>query len=738
MATLTLHDGETDPLAGEGDPEPVVAAADHSKVTFALDPDGGRATVRFAIDPGARPVVADLAVEDGDELPDLYRAVQRRVSGSDLVMAMPVDAPAHLNVFHYLARPEPAVPDVEIRAHVVSTDEGIEVGVPTAAEATSVVAFFRERAPWKSVAVQAVGAGVSTDDADVVVTVDPRYDELTWVSRDESWEDEDAVPDDIAIEFEEPAGAASVPDFSPDATGVGDQPEGEPSVLRVYDGETGELQYDAKDTAETPEATSGTASRRYAEGQALVVDPDEGAVRARLAATGAGADWGFLVVYNHYGDGELVAGFVEELALRVDDLGVAFAVDLGDETVAYDRLTAPPSRPDGLDEAALAHLDGSGEPVDFAAPDGRTALELARYLRANLGDDRSVAVSATGRTADLADVDVVVSVDAGVDGIAPRGATATRLADGRLRDRLAEAREALEAAVGRIEAVTGTTAARQRVLAAALSGDALASHGLTVAPVDDSPLARRRRQARYLVLYGLVVAWVALGVDAGRFDPLVALLGATYEVDLGLLAGTAVSGLAGTHAVAGRAVVGGSAAALVAGAYVLFGYPLGPLAAARALAKTVRKQVTGGAGSGTVPNSVAELAAPLEDAIDDLHAGYEQLADVEGTVAAGHGSFPGFLEECLLVGRRIPDVRVVDRDERRGRLLVVISLGAVVGTALAILVLGGLWYVAGVAARTPTLVFDGLVVAVGLTALASLVKAVVVRYAGGWPRSAAR
>jgi uncharacterized membrane protein (DUF441 family) len=312
-----------------------------------------------------------------------------------------------------------------------------------------------------------------------------------------------------------------------------------------------------------------------------------------------------------------------------------------------------------------------------------------------------------------------------------------RLSDGRLREGLTEVGGTVRAVSNRVEEITGTVEAHQRVFAAALSSDALEQHGLTVAPVDDDPLYRRRKQARSLLLYGLVLAGVALGVDRGQFDPLMALPDATYTVDMQALADTFVSGLAGVYEVPGTVVIGTIAAVMLVGAYVLFGYPLGPLGALRTLAKNVRKQVTDGAGSGTVPSSVAEAAAPVEEAIDELYTGYQRLADVEGSVAGDADGFAAFLETHLLTGRRLPSVVVVDRAERRTELVTGIVTGAVVGTVLAGAVVGGLWVVADVASGEPTLVFDGLVGAVGLMALALLVKAVLTRYGGGrlpkWP-----
>lgn len=739
MASVRLYDGETGEALGDaadGALEPVVTAEDYAKVTFALDPAAGRAIVQFVVDPGERRLVAALDLDEVDELPDLYRAVQARVAESEFRMAPPGSAPPHLNVFHYLARQDPLVPDVEIRAHIVSTDEPIQVGVPTASEATSVVAFFRERAPWKTLAVQAVGGSASTADADVVVTVDPRYDDLTWVSRDESWVDEDAVPDDISVEADddEEETTRSVPDFSPDATGVGTQPEDAPSVLRVFDGDSGELLYDAKDTAETPEAASETAQQRYAEGQAIVVDHDGGEVRARLAARRAAMDRGFYVEYNHPSDDPLLGSFVEELSLRVDDLGVEFAVDVAGDLLDYDRLARVAlDRPESLSDAELSALGGPGDRIDIAAPDGETAFDLAMFLRTQVGGNPSFAVSASGRTADLADVDVVVIVDPDADGIEARGATADRLDAGRFKHTVDEVRGELETVVGRIEGFTGTVEARQRVLAAALSGDALASRGLTVAPVDDDPLYRRRKQARYLALYSIVLAGVALGMDAGLFAPLEGLLDATYTVDATGLADSPVPGLAGTYDVPGRTVIAACLGAMLLGAYWLFGHPRGPLGATRTLAKMVRKQVTGGAGSGTVPNTVREVSDPLQDRFDELHEGYRELQANEGSIAAEADSFPAFLESALLSGRDVPDVRVVDHGDRYRQLLVGIVIGAVVGTVAALATLAALWYVTSVAERDPRMVFDGLVAAVGLTLLASLLKAVVIRLGGTWP-----
>jgi hypothetical protein len=742
VASVTLYDAETGAsLAGDADPpDPVVEAENHEEVTFALDPRSDTAVVRFVVEPGSRQLVARVALEEDDDLQAIYRAIQSHFAGSEFTMAPPGTAPAHLNVFHYLAAPDPTTPDAEIRAHLVSTDESISAGVHSAAEAVSVVAFFRDRAPWKTVAVQGRGAAVSAADADVVVTVDTRYDDLTWVSRDESWADEDAVPDDIDVaedtdEADDDADEAVVPDFTPDSTGVGDQPEDVPSVVRIYDGESGEVLYDSKQTADAPDAASERARQRYGAGQALVVDPTDDVVRARLQARGAGVDRGFFVEYDHpESTDDLLGEFVEELSLRVDDLGVAFDVDVGDAALDYEKLTgASPARPEALSAADVDWLARTNQPATFAAPDGATAFALAVFLLSALDGEKSVALSTSGRTDDLVDVDVVVGVDAGLDDIEPRGETVTRLEDCELREDLTDVGGAVEALVGRIDEVTGTLEARQRVFAAALSGDALATRGLTVAPVDDRPLYRRRKQARYLALYLLVLAGVAAGVETGRLEPLASLPEATYTVEVAALEGP----LSGPHEVGGAVVIGGVLAALLGAAYWLFGYPLGPLSAARALLKTVRKQVTGGAGSGTVPSYVRELSDPVQSSLEDLHDDYQQLADVGWSVAAGADGFGEFLEAKLLTGAIVPDVSVVDREQRWRDLLVGMVVGAAVGTVLAAVVLGVLVVGATVAARDPSTVFDVLVGAAGLAVLASVLKALVVRFGSDrsprWP-----
>ena len=739
MTTATLYDGQTgEPLLGDetDPPDPVVSADDHSGVTFALDPLNGTALVQFVADPGSRRLVAGLEVGESDDLRDIHRAIQEQITGSEYSMAPPGTAPPHLNVFHYLAAPDPTSPDPGIRGHLVATDDPIEVAAPTAAEAASVVAFFRDRAPWKVVAIHGPGTTVGSADADVAVAVDDAYDEVTFLDREESWVDEDAVPDDPQPEGDATTSGADA-DGPAAASGEdqGGQPTEEAPVLRIYDGTTGELRYDSRRSGDVPATVNEGAKRVYGDGLALYVDPAGGVLRATLEARRAGVDTAFVVEYDRNGPGEdLLGAFVEELAERVDDLGVEFAVDAGDDAVALDALTTERGdAPGDLSGGDLAWLDRTEGPHDFAAPGGSEAVALATALRHHLDDDRSIAVCAAGRTHDLATVDVVVTIDPDSETVEPLGTTATALADRRLQERLTDVGGAVEAMVGRVDEVTGSLEARQRIFAAALSGDVLARRGLTVAPVDDSPIGRRRRQARSLVLYALVLVGLAWGVHVGQFEPLAALPAEAYSVQVELPPGSPLAPLAGTWVAEGPLVVGGSLAATAVGAYWLFGYPLGPLAAARALVGTVWRQVTGGVGSGTVPSTVRSLADPIQSSIEDLGATYDRLADSEGTTAARSEDFAAFLEQHLLGGPAVPQVRLVSRNARWRRLLAGVARGAIVGAALGVALLGAGWFATHVVQADPTLGHQALLGLAGLTVLASLVKGVALRYGRGRP-----
>lgn len=727
MVTVTLYDGETgERLLGPGqaNPPPVVSAEDPSKLTFALDPSEGRAVVQFAVAPDGRRLLAGLEVPDDEDLPALHRGVTETIGDSELRLAPPGAAAAHLNVFHYFAAPEPASPDAEIRAHVVGTDDPLEARVPSAAAAANLVAFYRERAPWKSVAVQTPGAGVS--GADVAVVIDPEADGTTYVGREGAWADESAGPP----ETDEPSDAAAAGDaeVSGNVAASGDAPAG----IRLHDGATGDLEYDSGQGGPVEGATSDAARRRYEDGLALSVDPAAGEVWARLRARGGEPQRQFVVAYDHDGDEDLVASFAAALADLADDVGTAFVVDVAGDDLQYDRLTtaAVPSRPEGLSEADAEWLARVGGPVDFAAPDGATAFMLASFLRDHLDGDRSMAVAAAGRTDDLAGIDVVVAPDPDCDGIEPQGETATGLADGRLRERLTDVGGAVDAMVARIDEFTGTIEARQRVFAAALSGDALGDHGLTVAPVDDDPIARRRRQARYLALYAIVVAAVALWVRAGVFEGVAALLEGTHRVQ--------VAPAEQAYEVDAYPLVTWSGVALVAAAYWLFGYPRGPVASARALVRLVYRQVTGGAGSGTVPSVVRERADPVEDALAQLYGEYERLADVAGTVADDPADYGAFVQTYLFDQSGVPDVGVVDRGDRIRRLLLAVVRGLLVGTVLAALSVVAIREATRAAVADQTLALNALLGVLLVAAAASLLKGALLRYGDGrtpgwWP-----
>jgi hypothetical protein len=720
VATVTLYDGETgERLLGPGQANPpaVVSTEDPSKLTFALDPAEGRAVVQFAVAPDGRRLLAGLAVEDGDDLPALHRGVTEHIGDSEFRLAPPGVAAPHLNVFHYLAAPDTATPDAEIRAHVVGTDDPLEVRVPSAATAANLAAFFRERAPWKSVAVHAPGAGVS--GADVAVVVDPDADGTSYVGREDAWTDEAAVPEGTDDGGDVAAADAGAPS--------GDGPSG----IRLYDGATGDLEYDSGQGGAVDGASSDAAQRRYEDGLALSVDPGAGEVWARLRAADDDAERRFVVRYDHDGDDDPVEAFAAALADLADDVGTTFVVDVAGDDLQYDRLTtaAVPSRPEGLSEADAVWLARAGGPVDFVAPDGATAFMLASFLRDHLDGDRSMAVATAGRTDDLAGTDVVVAPDPDSDGVEARGETATRLADRRLRERLTDVGGAVDAMVARIDEFTGTIEARQRVFAAALSGDVLGRYGRTVAPVDDDPIGRRRRQARYLALYAIVLAVVAWWAQRGMFDDLPALLEGIRRIQVATGA---------TYEVEAYPLIAWSAAALVAGAYWLFGYPRGPLASARALVRTGYRQVTGGAGSGTVPSVVQERADPVQDALAELHDAYERLADVEGTVAADPEDYGAFVQTYLLDKSGVPDVEVVNRGHRLRRLLLAVVRGLVVGTLLAALSLVVIREATRAALADPTLATNALLGLLLLVAAASLLKGALLRYGGGrmpgwWP-----
>lgn len=739
MAAVTLYDGTTgEPVRGNATAPlaPVVSADDHSGVSFALDPRSGRALVQFVTDPGNRRLVAGCELADGDGLQDLNRAIQERITATDYSLARPGTVPPHLNVFHYLAAPEPASPDAELRGHLVATDDPIAVGVPSAAEAVSVAAFFRERAPWKVVAVHSADATVSTDDADVTVVVDDEFDAVTSLGRDERWVDADVAPDDPRDGADVAAATtANVPDAATVGEDEGGTPGDEQPVLRIYDGATGELEYDSRRSGDVPATVSEDVKRIHRDGLALYVDPTAGVLRAILRARGAEIDTQFVVEYDQYGpDEDVLASFAGELAERVDDLGVEFSVVVAGEEVDYDQLTgAAARRPEALGERDVERLRRTDRPLDFAAPGGTAAFELATFLRGHLGDGRSMAICAAGRTDDLAATDVVVTPDPDCETIEPRGETATVLADRRLQEGLTDVRAAIDAMIGRVDEVTGTIEARQRVFAAALSGRALARRGLTVVPVDDRPIGRRRRQARYLMLYGLLLAGLAGGVHTGQFDPLAALLSDTYWFRIGPVAGTHLAAFQLTYAVDGGVVVGGSLAVIVVGAYWLFGYPLGPLAAARSLAGTVRRQVTGGVGNGTVPSTVRSLADPIQASFEDLAVAYERLADSEGTTASQADDFGAFLEQQLLAQPVVPRVSLVRRSTRWRQLLVGVVTGALVGTVSAAAILVALRFAVHAVQRDPTLAPRALLGVAALVLLASVVKGVAILYGGGRP-----
>lgn len=831
MATVTLYDGKTgDPVAGDDvvPPTPVVSADNQAGVSFALDPRDGRALVQFVVDPGTRRFVAGLELADGDDLPAVNRAVQERIAASDYSLASAGKAPPHLNVFHYLAAPDPVSPAAETRGHLVATDDPIEIGVPSAASAVSVVAFFLERAPWKVVAVRSADTTVSTDDADVTVVVDREFDGMTFLGREKRWIDAEATsadspneadaaaatsteatpkdpPDgadaaaatkaestseaettpktkatseaestpetkapseaettsereatpepeptpetEITMEAEasseatseaettstdSPDGADATTAVATDADGRGTSGDERPA-LRIYDGTTGELEYDSRRTGDVPAEVRDDVKRSHRDGVALFTDPAAGVLQVIVRARGTGVEAQFVAEYDPENpEDDLLASFAEAFAETVADLDVAFSVGVADEAVDLVQLTdATVRRPEAFTDADVASLARTDRPLDFAVPDGTAAFELVAFLRSHLGDDRSIAICESGRTDDLAETDVVVTPDPGCETVEPRGETATVLAEQRLEQRLTDVLTAVEAVVGKVDEITGTIGARQRVFAAALSGESLARRGLTVVPVDDRPIGRRRRQARYLVLYGLLIAGLVAGEHTGQFDPLTALLAETYRFQVGPAAETPLPAFQLTHAADGTAIVGGSLAVIVAGAYWLFGHPLGPLAAARSLAGTIRRQVTGGVGSGTVPSSVRSVADPIQASLDDLETDYERLADSEGTIASQTGDFRTFLEQQLFAQSVVPTVRLVSRRKRWRQLLLGVAVGVVVGSLSGIVVLGVLWFSLQTARDDPVLAVSTLGGVAAIVLLASVLKGLASRYGRG-------
>jgi hypothetical protein len=578
------------------------------------------------------------------------------------------------------------------------------------------------------VTVHSADTAVSADDADVTVAVDRAFDEVTYLGRDETWIDGDATPD------ESPVGADAAVAGTADAAGR-DTPGDEPSVLRIYDGETGELEYDSRRTGDVPANVRDDVQRIYRAGLALFVDPAAGVLRAIVQARGAEVDTQFLAEYDRgRADGDLPASFAEELAERVDDLGVEFSVDVAGEEIDSDRLTdATARRPGAFTSGDVEWLRRTDGPLDFAAPGGTAAFELATFLRRQLGGDRSIAICEAGRTDDLAEVDVVVTPDPDCETIEPRGETATGLADRRLQERLTDVRGAIDTMVEAVDEVTGTSEARQRVFAAALSGGPLARRGLTVVRVDDSPVGWRRRQARYLVLYGLLLAGLAGGAHTGQFDPLAALLTDTYRFQVGPFAVTPATTFQLTHAVDGGAVVGASLAVIVVGGYWLFGHPLGPLAAVRSLVGSVWRQITGGVGSGTVPPNVRSRADRSQASLDDLETTYERLADSEGPTGARADDFGAFLEQQLLAQPVIPRVTLIDRSTRWRQLLVGVATGVIVGTVSVAVILVSLWFAVRSVQADPTLALRALLGVAALVLLASVLEAGAIRYGRGRP-----
>lgn len=602
---MTLFDGETGyPVrAAPNDEESrdTTAVDDHDAgVVFVFDPGTETARIQFVVDREERRLVARATLDDGDGLAALYRAVQSRVRRYDTRIAKPHGIPEHLNLVHYLAAASPAPPGSSIRAHLVSTDDAVDVGVPTVADAVGVLAFFRERAPWKSLAVHSAGTASATGDAAVTVTVDDTFEEVTYLDRDESWVDEDASaePDD----------------------GPGDE--------RSSD--------DGTPTGRPDAGTPGSSSVSPAGGSS-VSTADPSAVETPAAATDESTDAGG---------------------------------------------TTPGDAQDGPGDGGSSDVRPGDGGSDGGAPDA---------------PDQASAGGEDGPSSDEA--------------LAPHH-------EQRFKAGVTDVRADLVAITDRVDAITGTADARQRLFAAAISGEVLSGREFVVVPDEDTRMESRRQQARYLALYGLLVVGLAAGVLTGRADPLGSALAARYPLDLGPLAGPPLS-LAGPPIRADVALLGSALVTAVATAWVLAPRMLSRDGAGAVLA-AVRDQVTV-VGSGTVPTGVRDHTDGLGAKLDELEVLYGRVVDGRSVVTGETRDFEGFVEQHLLAASDLPAVEVTARSERRRQYLGGVLAGALVGSVGAALAVVALWVAAGVLAANVTAALD---VAVAVAAGALLVAAV--------------
>lgn len=704
MATLTLYDGTTgDPVRPNQPtlPGPVSGAADDETVTFALDPTAGRALVRFVAGPDDRPLQARVQLGEGEDQRAMAELIREELDGSGYHLASPDRVPSHLNVVHYLADPDPPWPDSETRRRLVRADDPVEVEVPSAAAAVGVADFVSERAPWKDVAVHPASASAGSVDADVAVAVNPDAGNGRSRSRGEGDVDESAGSDDRPGD----ATAATA------TTNGGDRESDADGVLRIYEASTGELAYDSRFPREPPATESETAARTGQGEVALFVDPGPGVLRTVMEACGEGATRRFVAEYERSADGgDLLASFARELQTRVDDLGVAFSVVVGDDQVAFERFAdADPPRPAGLPDEVLTCLDRIDGPVEVAAPSGEAAVELVAFLRRHRGAETSATVRAGGRPDSPASTDIVVAVDPTSEGFELRGDAATRLAELRLEERLADARSAIGVLVDQIDGITGTPAARQRYFAATLSRGALSRCGLALLPADGRPFARLRSQSLSVTLYWLLAVGVTVGAVSGQRDLLSGSDGRTV-VDPGPLARLPVTAAQQSYTVDGTVVAVASLAVILLGACWLAGFRPVPRQTRPALASTE---------DGREPEDSVQAR------LSDLREAYEGLGELDGT-SDRRPAYPTFLEQHLFARPGLPRVEVVTRRRRWMRMLANAAGGSLAGAVVAAGVLGTAWVAVThlpPGARVPLEVLVGLA---GVVLLASIAKAVVV------------
>jgi hypothetical protein len=714
MATLTLYDGPSGQALWPAEPDPpgvVVTADDHEAITFALDPVAGRAAVQFVVGPGERRLIAGLRLEEGEGLAEIHEEIRARIeaSGVDLVDVEAV--PPALAVYHHLGDPNPPVPDLSVQRRVVTATDQLTVGAPTAADAVGVVALVQAQAPEKVVAVQAATDHAGTVDADVVVTLDADLEGVTCL--------------DPATAAEGPTKLDTTPLTDPTDMGATIL-DPAAAVLRVYDVSSGRLQYDSRQPSDPPAEQSDAAVRYARDGVALFFDRDAGVVRAILQAAGDDSSKRFVVAYHHPdGAGGLLEAFTQELADRVAHLGVEFLVDVDGTRVDCEHLSGGgESGSSSLTKSDWATLRGYDGPLDFAAPGG-TAVELATALERRFSSVRSAAVCAAGRPDYLSTTDLVVTPDPDCEAVEPRGDTETYLLERGLHHDLTSMRDGLATVADRVDEVTGTALARQRLFAANLSGGALAERGLTLIPGDDRLVEERRKQAGFLTLSVFLAAGLAYGVLFGSLDQLDPGL---YRLDVGPLAGAPVVDVQPSYLVDGSLLVVGGLAAVPLAAYWVFGprLRLDVPGALLALARLDLARVAACFGDAPLLPAVREHAEALHESLGDVAAAYERLAGHEGSTASEAADFADFLETNLFSGRDVPDVSVVPRSRRWLQLLGGVATGVLAGAVTAAAVLGLLRVAMVHRPQYPPVAVGLLVSLAGIVLLVTVLKAAAV------------